>query len=136
VISISQLLTSICVLGAMALVFIAVKKTYAHSVTREDVENQFKAATNRVEDERYRFDGNSAVVVYEYVDEPKGEHNFRSLGHPLMIHRVCRNSFGEYFLFISGEMPFITHLSKERARAALQRDRVAYKREFGAEPNL
>ncbi len=130
----SQTLIGLLLFGVMVLIFFAIKKSYAHSVTREDVEIQFKSTSNNPMDERYRFDGSTATVVYEYVDEPKGENNRRSLGHPLMIHKVCRNSFGEYFLFISGEVPFITHLSRDRAKAALQADTVAFEREFGGKP--
>jgi hypothetical protein len=128
-----EVLFGFALLGAMALAFAAIRKTYAHSVTREDIEAQFKSTRYNVGQSRYEFAGHAVVVVYEYVDEIRNSHNIRSLGHPLMIHRVCRNSFGEYFLYISGETPFVTHMTQDRARAALRRDHAAFEREFGVQ---
>jgi molybdopterin-guanine dinucleotide biosynthesis protein A len=80
-------------------------------------------------DVRSSYSGRAAIVVYEFDDEPKVG-NRRTI-HPLTIHRVFRNEYGEYFLFISGDPPYVTHLSRERAVNALREDKDAFVREFG-----
>jgi hypothetical protein len=82
-------------------------------------------------DARSSYTGRAAVVVYEFDDEPKAG-NRRTI-HPLTIHRVFRNEYGEYFLFISGDPPYVTHLSRERAMNALREDTDAFEREFGGD---
>lgn len=46
------------------------------------------------------------------------------------VHRICRNDHGEYFLFISGEDPYISHISRERAMNALRGHPKIYAHEF------
>ncbi|MBP6530657.1 MAG: hypothetical protein KA260_11090 [Burkholderiales bacterium] len=78
---------------------------------------------------RGSYAGRAAAIVYEFDDEPKG--GKRRMFHKLTIHRVFRNEHGEYFLFISGNPPYVTHISRERAKNALRDDKGAFEREFG-----
>ena len=98
------------------------------------IEVQFESLRHHIDgDKRSSYDGKSATVVYEFLDEPRpGNQN---VIYRLAIHRVFRNAHGEYFLFISGEPPYVTHLSRERAMRALRVDSVALGREFGSTPS-
>jgi hypothetical protein len=97
------------------------------------VEAQFEALRHDVDgDARSSYDGKSATVVYQFLDEPRPG-NTEAI-YRLTIHRVFRNAHGEYFLFISGEPPYVTHLSRERAMHALSIDSDAFRKEFGSTP--
>lgn len=76
------------------------------------------------------YDGNKATVVHDHIEVETRRHE----GHVQTLHRVFRNDCGQYFLFISGDPPFVGHLTRERAMNAMRGDPVAFKHEFGEEP--
>ncbi len=99
---------------------------------RRDINAQFDSLEHvDGENARGSYYGNSAVIVYEFDDEPRIGN--RRAYRRLTIHRVFRNTHGEYFLFISGVPPYVTHLSRERAMNALRENKLAFHREFGDE---
>ena len=94
---------------------------------RDRAERQFRSMRVKSDDPRFAFDGASATVVLDQ-DQVIGNADRSGL---FMLHRVARNPHGEYFLFISGKRPYISHLSKERAKSVLRANRDVYAREFG-----
>jgi hypothetical protein len=86
-------------------------------------ERAFSALSIDAQDPRLRLRGATAKVVLDRVDSDAGA--------PYSLHRICRNEHGEYFLFMYNGYPYVTHLSRERARHALLADRAVYEREFG-----
>lgn len=74
------------------------------------------------------YDGNTATVVHDHVEVILRRHE----GHVQTLHRIFRNAHGEYFLFISGDPPFVEHLTRERAMNALRGEEMAFRREFGS----
>jgi hypothetical protein len=88
---------------------------------------QFAAARIVSEDPRFSFDGSVATVVFErrqYVEGADAPNRYS-------LFRISKNAYGEYFLFISGEKPYLEHLTKERAMNAMRYDKRAYAKEFG-----
>jgi molybdopterin-guanine dinucleotide biosynthesis protein A len=94
---------------------------------RELAERQFLSAKLDSDDPRFRFSGTSSTIVLDQ-DQFMGT---APLGARYALHRVARNEHGEYFLFISGDSPYISHLSKERAMDAVREHRSVFAREFG-----
>jgi len=123
---------SIFVLAAVVLLNVAMRKASARKRTRElaDIDATFKSLAFHSPLPGQTVDIENSIVVSEFIDEP-GAEGRRSAGHPLIIHRIYKNSAGEYFLAISGTPPYFTQLSRERAKNALRRDAAAYEREFG-----
>jgi hypothetical protein len=81
-------------------------------------------------DPRLVFDGRTAIVLHTFMDM------HRQVLHGVNVlqglRRICRNEHGEYFLYVSSHpKPYVTHLSKERAKNALRVDPEAFRREFG-----
>jgi hypothetical protein len=123
-----------CVFGVPAFM-IYQTIAYDRSMRRQRlaIHAQFNALHHEsTDDARSAYAGLTAVVVHEFDDEPKVGH--RKTIHHLTIHRVFRNQYGEYFLFISGDPPYVTHLSRERAMNAMREDKHAFEREFGGTP--
>lgn len=123
----------VVVLAIAFLVIRASRKSYASTSNLANIEVQFREFRRVGGDSRASFVGSEVTIVSEFVDEPKA-HGRRSIGHPIILHRICRNSYGEYFLYISGDQPYLAHMNRERAMHALRADPVSYKREFGMEP--
>jgi hypothetical protein len=79
-------------------------------------------------DPRLSFDGAKATVVLE-TDESYDNRG----GVKLITRRICKNRSGSYFLVILGEeKPYVTHLSRERAKNALRPHKEVYDKEFGS----
>ncbi len=112
---------------------VAVNRVYVRNrvgrIARIDKEFRGLRAVNHL-DERFSYDGSTAIVVFEDVDD-RVRPDQRVLEDLPVVQRVFRNEFNEYFLFISGQPPFVTHLSRERAMHAIKGDSQAYQREFG-----
>lgn len=90
------------------------------------VERLFSELSINSQDPRLRLRGATAKVVFDRVDSDKGS--------IYSLFRICKNEHGEYFLFMcNGGSPYVTHLSRDRARHALMVDRRAYEREFGTD---
>lgn len=127
----SALLPLAFVLGVPALIiFQAVTHDRFTQRQRHAIYAQFDALLHDdTTNARGSYAGRAAIIVHEFDDEPKG--GKRRMFHKLTIHRVFRNEHGEYFLFISGDPPYVTHISRERAKNALRDDKGAFEREFG-----
>ena len=98
------------------------------------IEEQFREIRhNNDSDPSLSFDGGTAVIVHDFIDPPLSQSK-RALQELPSLHRIFRNAHGSYFLFISGDPPFIDHLTRERAMNAVRPDPVAFKHEFGEEP--
>ena len=93
---------------------------------RKNMDVQFRSLRLPSPDPRLAFDGSTATVVY---DRDTGQR---------VIHRICKNVHGEYFLFVYtvqlsgwGGSSYLVHLTRERAINALGVHRGAFEREFG-----
>lgn len=93
---------------------------------RAGVEAQFKALVVESADERYRFSGETAVVVDEVV---RIDRYYDQINEVVLL-RFCRNPQGEYFYFISNSSgrPYIKHVPQNLARIALKKKYVAPER--------
>ena len=89
------------------------------------VERLFSELSIDSQDPRLRLRGATAKVVFDQVDSHQGS--------IYSLFRICKNEYGEYFLFMSNGSTYVTHLSRDRARHALLVDPEAYEREFGAD---
>jgi hypothetical protein len=87
-------------------------------------ERLFSALSIDSQDPRLSLRGATAKVVLDRVDSHAGS--------TYSLFRICKNEYGEYFLFMYNGSPYVTHLSRDRARHALLVDRAVYEREFGA----
>jgi hypothetical protein len=97
---------------------------------RHEIEETFRALRTRSTDSRYEFDGSKASVLYERL----GLHG--GTGWPderTDVYRICKNAYGEYFLYMHAfqHEPYVIHLTRDRAMSALRIDDGAYQREFG-----
>lgn len=101
----------------------------------DKAEKVFSALSVHSEDPRLCFRGATATVVFQRVDFDV----FSRTGSGYCLFRICKNEHGEYFLVTycadwvpDPARPYVSHLSRERARLALKVDRKAYEREFGS----
>jgi hypothetical protein len=93
---------------------------------RAAARRQFDGLCLTAEDPRFAVDGANAVVVLErrqYIEGADAPNRYS-------LFRICKNPHGEYFLFMSGKKPYVTHLTKERAMNALRFDKKAFAKEF------
>ncbi|MGN6830564.1 hypothetical protein [Paucibacter sp. M5-1] len=98
-------------------------------ILRADAEAQFKALAVESTDERYRFSGETAVVVDEVVRIDGSDDRIDDA----WLIRFCRNPKGEYFQFISNSSrgPYIKHVPHNLARIALKKKYVPPKHTDG-----
>lgn len=96
---------------------------------RASAEAQFKSLVVESSDARYRFSGETAVVVDEVVRIDRNEDRIDGL----WLVRFCRNPQGEYFQFISNSSrgPYIKHVPQDLARVALKKKYVPPERSDG-----
>lgn len=119
--------------GCLALLFIAVllaqhRDAATHRKELERAIAQFDRLKH-LDENPMSYDGKSAKIVLERVDFGQ-RLSLRGPRNQLILHRIFRNEFGEYFVFISGERPFVEHLTPERAMNALRANPKAFEREF------
>lgn len=102
---------------------------------RESLELEFRALRRQSANPRGSFDGARAQIILELATNhgwyfQRGPNGDAGEG----VYRICKNEHGEYFLYVSGTPPQLTHLSQKRARNALRYDPETYRREFGCDP--
>jgi len=108
------------------LVLVGVGGPLQYAYRRAAAQRQFDGLRLTSEDPRLCVDGTTAAVAFErrqYVEAADASNRYS-------LFRICKNSYGEYFLFMSGSKPYVTHLTKERAMNAMRSDRKAFAKEF------
>jgi len=116
--------SSIVAVALLALVIVGAPLQFLYR--RASAQRQFEGLLLTSEDPRLCVDGATAAVVLEqrqYVDAADAANRYS-------LFRICKNSYGEYFLFMSGSKPYVTHLTKDRAMNAMRSDKKAYAKEF------
>lgn len=71
-------------------------------------------------------------MVLEKEESIEQYNGIDGVGPKITTHRICKNTHGEYFLYVSGDKPYVTHLGRDRAMNALRSDKVVFEKEFGA----
>jgi hypothetical protein len=103
------------VLGAVAM--------WARRRDSREAERAFSSLSVKSLDPRLCLEGATAKIVLNRVASDSRT--------PYSLFRICKNEHGEYFLYMYNGAPYVTHLSRERARNAMSIDQKAYEREFG-----
>jgi hypothetical protein len=114
------------IIAVALLVLVVVGGSLQFLYRRAAAQRQFDGLRLTSEDPRLCIDGTTAAVVFEqrqYVDAADAANRYS-------LFRICKNSYGEYFLFMSGSKPYVTHLTKDRAMNAMRSDRKAFAKEF------
>lgn len=94
----------------------------------EKVKAMYMQASSKHSDPRYCFDPAEATIVLtdkdiSYVGDVMPFVSFR---------RLCKNSYGEYFLVEGNEGSVtIRHLTLEKAKNSIRHNDLAFEREFG-----
>lgn len=93
------------------------------------VEAQFRSMRIKSDDPRGQFDGCLATIVCD--ERMLGRYGFGT--RVICLHRICKNAYGRYFLFIftADAPPYLSQLSIERAKNALRSSNEAFEKEFG-----
>jgi len=112
---------SFTVIFLLALVCVAATVLHQRKHPKDDrfsrARRQFAAATIAAADPKHQFDGRSARVIRELVDDSNGENTT----YALTVYAV--NAQGEYFVFKStGDQFLLKPLDHALARIILKRD--------------
>lgn len=95
------------------------------------VETQFRSMRIDSDDPSGRFDGRLAAIVQDKRELIRYGFSMKVVG----LHRICKNEYGRYFLFIytADAPPYLSQLSVERAKNALRSSRETFEKEFGGD---
>ncbi len=107
-------------IGAVPLVRSARKRDALEVAKHREIATaQFTAYCVKSDDEKFQFDGQSAVVVSESESIQRDD---AGIVASYSLTRFARNSAGEYFMFISNPVakPFFKHVEHRIARVVLK----------------
>jgi hypothetical protein len=93
------------------------------------IESEFRSMNLGSTSAQGCFDGSSSIVVLDTIELVRDA----PFGLVPSLHRVCKSSAGEYFLYmkIPGKPPYLSHLSPESAKNALRAHPRILSAEFG-----